>query len=210
MQSRIVYSYFQQHFSVLCFSTEGVNLIAQKIWSHFCSPCRRSVIEAVYNRLNPYREEDGVSICDDELCPSPAVLTHTQLMLKSWGHIAHLSCSGRWKPPPPMLIHPVWRTKLLIFPALVYFHSLNGSGQSIMIHVRSGFGTTLMMHTLLSAFSMGHVRMTTRLPKGPEIQLKSNWNPGMADESISVLTYFWTYILQMRPFPWTVCLFRYA
>lgn len=28
----------------------------------FCSLCRRNIIEAVYNRLNPYREEDGVSV----------------------------------------------------------------------------------------------------------------------------------------------------
>uniref|UniRef100_A0A8C3GC07 Protein phosphatase 1B n=1 Tax=Cyclopterus lumpus TaxID=8103 RepID=A0A8C3GC07_CYCLU len=38
---------------------------------------KRSVIEAVYNRLNPYREEDGVSIniCNDERCPSLTTLT---------------------------------------------------------------------------------------------------------------------------------------
>lgn len=37
-------------------------LNSQHIQPCLCSSCRRSVIEAVYNRLNPYKEEDGVSV----------------------------------------------------------------------------------------------------------------------------------------------------
>lgn len=56
------------------------------------SPFRRSVIEAVYNRLNPYREEDGVSvsICDGWMIKH----SHTNHILMSWGHITHLEISA--------------------------------------------------------------------------------------------------------------------
>lgn len=58
---------------------------------YLCSSCRRSVIEAVYNRLNPYREEDGVSvrICDEyELCPSLTI--YTTLAHKSYAKVLRL------------------------------------------------------------------------------------------------------------------------
>lgn len=44
------------------------------------SVCRRSVIEAVYNKLNPHREEEGVSLMFSKLPPSstPSKHTHTK------------------------------------------------------------------------------------------------------------------------------------
>lgn len=46
----------------------------QPVHSFVLSSCRRSLVEAIYNRLNLYREEDGVSVAKCSLLFGPFIL----------------------------------------------------------------------------------------------------------------------------------------
>lgn len=60
----------------------------QPVHSLVPSACRRSLVEAIYNRLNLYREEDGVSVAQCELVFGPFIyFAYSDHSLKSLEHI---------------------------------------------------------------------------------------------------------------------------